>query len=53
MAEGGLAEVTNLDRIDAEVEAEMEAAVLAARAAPQPEVSTLTTDVYVSYEGRL
>jgi pyruvate dehydrogenase E1 component alpha subunit len=36
-----------------EVEAEIESAVQAARAAEQPDVSTLTTDVYVSYEGRL
>jgi pyruvate dehydrogenase E1 component alpha subunit len=53
MAEGALAETADLDQIDAEVEAEIEAAVQAARAAPQPDVSTLATDVYVSYEGRL
>jgi pyruvate dehydrogenase E1 component alpha subunit len=53
MAEGGLAEAGELDRIDEQVEAEIEAAVQAARAAPEPDVSTLTTDVYVAYEGRL
>lgn len=53
LSDGGLAEAPDLDRIDAEVEAEIDAAVQAARAAPEPETATLTTDVYVAYEGRL
>jgi len=53
MAEGALAPEAALDAIDAAVEAEMEAAVASARAAPEPDPATLTTDVYVSYEGRL
>jgi pyruvate dehydrogenase E1 component alpha subunit len=53
MSEGGLAEESELQAIDAEVEAQIEEAVLAARAAPLPDLSTLTTDVYLSYEGRL
>ena len=50
MAEGGLADPSALDAIDAEVEAEMEAAVLAARAAPMPDAAALTDDVYLTYE---
>ncbi len=53
LSEGALAEEPDLDRIDAEIEAEIDAAVQAARSAPQPDLSTLTTDVYVAYEGRL
>lgn len=53
LSEGALADESELSRIDQEVEAEIEAAVQAARAAPQPDISTLTTDVYVAYEGRL
>ena len=50
LTEGRLLEADALDVIDAEVAAELEAAVTAARAAPMPDPSTLTTDVYVSYE---
>jgi TPP-dependent pyruvate/acetoin dehydrogenase alpha subunit len=35
--------------VDAYVAAEIEAAVAAARAAPDPAPETLTTDVYVTY----
>jgi TPP-dependent pyruvate/acetoin dehydrogenase alpha subunit len=52
MAEGGLADASDLDAIDAEAEALVEAAVQAARAAPEPSPATLATDVYVAYEGR-
>ncbi len=45
----GLFEAEELDAIDAEVAAVLDAAVIAARAAPQPALSELTTDVYVSY----
>ncbi len=38
-----------LDAIDAQVMEEIEAAVAAARAAPLPPESELTTDVYISY----
>lgn len=51
MTEGGLAEAAALDRIDAEAEAEVEAAALAARDAPLPDAAALTSDVYVAYEG--
>jgi TPP-dependent pyruvate/acetoin dehydrogenase alpha subunit len=37
----------NLRRIDAEVAAEIDAAVQAAEAAPVPDARELTTDVYV------
>lgn len=53
MSEGALAAEADLAAIDEEAEEEMEQAVLAARAAPEPDVAALTTDVYVSYEGRL
>jgi TPP-dependent pyruvate/acetoin dehydrogenase alpha subunit len=53
LAEGAIADGADLDRIDAEVEARIEEAVRAARAAPEPDPATLTTDVYVAYEGRL
>jgi pyruvate dehydrogenase E1 component alpha subunit len=51
--EGGLLSAEDLDAVDAEVAAEISAAVVAARAAPMPDPATLTTDVYASYEGRL
>ena len=51
--EGGLADKGQLEAIDAEVDAEVARAVADARAAPEPDPATLTTDVYVSYEGRL
>jgi pyruvate dehydrogenase E1 component alpha subunit len=44
----GVMEPGNLRRIDAEVAAEIEAAVQAAEAAPVPEPRELTTDVYVN-----
>lgn len=53
MADGGLAEVEEIDAIDAEVDALIAAAVADGRAAPEPDVATLTTDVYVTYEGRI
>ena len=53
MTEGALAEVGALDAVDAEVAATLDEAVEAARGAPPPEATTLTTDVYVRYEGRL
>ncbi len=53
LAVGALAPEAQLDAFDAEVEAEIAAAVQAARAASEPALATLTTDVYVSYEGRL
>ena len=40
---------TQLDGLDAEVAGLIDAAVKAARAAPSPEASELTTDVYVKY----
>ncbi len=48
----GLLEDAALDAVEAEVLAEVEAAVQAARAAPPPDPASLTTDVYVAYEGR-
>jgi len=51
MVTGGLYEDAALDAVDAAVAAEIEAAVLAAIAAPEPDPGTLLTDVYVSYEG--
>ncbi len=45
----GLFDASELDAIDGEVDAVIEAAVVAARAAPQPALSELTSDVYVSY----
>jgi pyruvate dehydrogenase E1 component alpha subunit len=53
LSEGGVIDAAELDRIDADVDAELEAAVQAARAAPEPDPATLTTDVYVSFEGTL
>jgi acetoin:2,6-dichlorophenolindophenol oxidoreductase subunit alpha len=47
--DAGLFDAAELDAIDGEVDAVLEAAVAAARAAPQPALSELTTDVYVSY----
>ena len=43
-------EESELDGIDAEVNAELDVAVKAARAAAEPDLAMLTTDVYVSYE---
>lgn len=50
LIEGGLLEESELDGIDAEVNAELDVAVKAARAAAEPDLAMLTTDVYVSYE---
>lgn len=49
VTEAGLMRVEDLDTIDVEVEAIIDAAVRDARAAAPPDTSTLTTDVYVSY----
>jgi len=45
----GLFEADELDAIDGEIDAMLDAAVAAARAAPQPALEELTRDVYVSY----
>ncbi|HEY5288747.1 MAG TPA: thiamine pyrophosphate-dependent enzyme, partial [Caulobacteraceae bacterium] len=47
--EAGLLEGGDLDAIETEVLAEVEAAVAEAIAAPRPDLSTLETDVYVRY----
>jgi pyruvate dehydrogenase E1 component alpha subunit len=49
MAASGPLEVAELDAIDREVLAEIDSAVVAARAAPLPAERELTTDVYVRY----
>lgn len=49
VAEGNLLTQGELDAIDVEVGAEIEAAVRAATAAPPPEASDLLSDVYVRY----
>jgi pyruvate dehydrogenase E1 component alpha subunit len=48
-ADGGPLKAAELDAIDAAVMAEIDAAVAAAKAAPLPSESELTTDVYISY----
>ncbi len=48
-ADGGPLSAADLDAIDAEVLAEIDAAVKAAKAAPLPQESELTTDVYINY----
>jgi acetoin:2,6-dichlorophenolindophenol oxidoreductase subunit alpha len=53
MSETGLIDPDQIDAIDAEVEAEVARAVADARDAPEPDPTSLTTDVYVHYEGRL
>ncbi len=45
----GLIASSELDCVDAEIEAIIEHSVTAARAAPFPSLATLTTDVYVKY----
>ena len=45
----GLFQAVDLDAIDGEVADQIDAAVLAARAAPAPDIRELTTDVYVRY----
>ncbi len=52
MVEGGLADLQEIDGIDAEVDTLIADAVHEARIAPQPDLATLTTDVYATYEGR-
>jgi pyruvate dehydrogenase E1 component alpha subunit len=47
--EAGLIKRESLDRIDREVALLIEQAAVAAREAPSPDLSSLTTDVYVSY----
>ena len=47
--EVSLLELSELDALDSEIETAIEKAVQAARAAPFPAVSALTTDVYVKY----
>jgi pyruvate dehydrogenase E1 component alpha subunit len=49
MAASGSLDVAELDAIDREVLAEIDTAVAAARGAPLPAESELTTDVYVRY----
>ena len=49
VTEAGLLDVQQLDLIDREVAAEIDAAVKAARLAAMPEASQLVTDVYVRY----
>jgi pyruvate dehydrogenase E1 component alpha subunit len=49
VAEAGVLESADLDSIERAVLAEVEAAVVAAIAAPQPDLSMLEKDVYVSY----
>jgi acetoin:2,6-dichlorophenolindophenol oxidoreductase subunit alpha len=46
---GGMLKAEDLDAIDAEVDTLIDAAVREAKAAPPPALSTLTTDVYLSY----
>ena len=48
-ADGGPLKAADLDAIDAAVMMEIDAAVAAAKAAPLPPESELTTDVYISY----
>ncbi|WP_088939923.1 thiamine pyrophosphate-dependent dehydrogenase E1 component subunit alpha [Rhizobium sp. N122] len=49
VAEVSLLEAAELDAVDRAVDAEIDRAVAAARAAPFPPLSALTTDVYVKY----
>ena len=49
VTEASLLDDADLNAIDAEVLAEIEAAVVMAIAAPRPDLSTLETDVYVRY----
>jgi pyruvate dehydrogenase E1 component alpha subunit len=45
----GLIDAAALDRIDKDVENEIDAAVAAAKSAPPPKAEDLITDVYKSY----
>ncbi|ACC76449.1 thiamine pyrophosphate-dependent dehydrogenase E1 component subunit alpha [Paraburkholderia caribensis] len=47
--EGSQVDSSELDAIDGQIEADVDAAVSAARAAPFPPLSALTADVYVKY----
>lgn len=49
VTEAGLLEAADLDGIDADIRARIDAAAEAALAAPLPDPATLETDVYVSY----
>ena len=49
VSEVSLLEMSELDNIDHQIEADIDGSVKAARSAPFPELSTLTTDVYVKY----
>jgi acetoin:2,6-dichlorophenolindophenol oxidoreductase subunit alpha len=49
VTEASLLDDADLNAIDAEVQAEIEEAVVLAIAAPRPDLSTLETDVYVRY----
>jgi len=49
VTQDGLMDDAALDAIDHQIEREIDAAVTAARAAPFPSLSALTTDVYVQY----
>lgn len=46
---GKMLKIEDLDAIDAEIETLIDEAVVEAKAAPVPDLSTLTTDVYLSY----
>ena len=47
--EASLLDQSDLDAVDAEIDAEISEALAAAKAAPMPSEATLLTDVYVSY----
>lgn len=49
IADTSLIEAAELDLIDAEVLAQIDSAVAAARAAPRPDPADVLTDVYISY----
>lgn len=49
MADTALLDAAELDRVDEEIEQQLNQAVKAARAAPAPDASALHTDVYVKY----
>ncbi|MBK1868412.1 thiamine pyrophosphate-dependent dehydrogenase E1 component subunit alpha [Aestuariivirga sp. YIM B02566] len=49
VTEAKLLGLDELDKVDAEVQAAIDQAVASARSAPQPALSSLTTDVYVRY----
>jgi pyruvate dehydrogenase E1 component alpha subunit len=49
VVEAGLLDAATLGDVDVEVQAEVEAAVVSADAAPWPAATEVTTDVYISY----